>query len=125
MRRRIHINNPGEHAQHGDPYPNPDAATHAEGGQADGADGGLEAGGQTAEVEALQAKVAELESQVEAERNQYLRTLADFQNFRRRNEEQRGELAQFANREIILGMLPVLDNFERALAAADKNQSYE
>jgi molecular chaperone GrpE len=69
--------------------------------------------------------VAELESQVEAERNQYLRTLADFQNFRRRNEEQRGELAQFANRELILGMLPVLDNFERALAAADKNQSYE
>jgi len=78
-----------------------------------------------AEIAALQARVEELEKQVEQERNQYLRTLADFQNFRRRSEEQRGEERQFANRELILALLPVVDNFERALAAAEKNQSYE
>lgn len=77
------------------------------------------------ELEALRARVAELEKQVEQEHAQYLRAMADFQNFRRRHEEQRGEVQQFANREMILALLPIVDNFERALAAADKNQSYE
>lgn len=76
------------------------------------------------EVEGVRTRIAELEKQVEHERNLHLRALADFQNFRRRNEEQRGELGQFANRELILGLLPILDNFERALAAAEKNKSY-
>lgn len=77
------------------------------------------------ELEALRARVAELEKQVEEEHAQYLRAMADFQNFRRRHAEQRGELQQFANREMILALLPIVDNFERALAAAEKNQSYE
>lgn len=77
------------------------------------------------ELEALRARVAELEKQVEQEHAQYLRAMADFQNFRRRHEEQRGEVQQFANREMIMALLPIVDNFERALAAADKNQSYE
>jgi molecular chaperone GrpE len=77
------------------------------------------------EVEALRAEVESLKQQVEQERNQYLRTLADFQNFRRRQDEQRGEVSQFANRELILSLLPILDNFERALAASEQNKSYE
>lgn len=78
-----------------------------------------------AEIESLRAEVERLMQELEDERNQHLRTLADFQNFRRRKEEERGGDRQFANRELILGMLPVLDNFERALAAAERNQSYE
>jgi molecular chaperone GrpE len=88
-------------------------------------EGAEEAENRAQELETLRARVAELEKQVEQEHAQYLRVLADFQNYRRRNEEQRGELQQFANREMILGLLPIVDNFERALAAAEKNQSYE
>ncbi len=74
---------------------------------------------------ALEARIHELEAQLEQERNERLRTMADFQNFRRRSDDQKRDERQFANRELILGLLPILDNFERALAAAEKNQSYE
>ena len=66
-----------------------------------------------------------LEKQVEDEHNLYLRTLADFQNFRRRQEEENRQIRQIANRELILSLLPVIDNFERALSAAEQSQSYE
>jgi molecular chaperone GrpE len=77
------------------------------------------------EIEALRAQVEQLSKDRNNERDQHLRTLADFQNFRRRKEEERGADRQFANRELIIGLLPVLDNFERALAAAETTQSYE
>lgn len=73
----------------------------------------------------LEKRVEQLEKQLEEEHNLYLRTLADFQNFRRRQEEENRQLRQFANRELILALLPILDNFERALAAAEQSQSYE
>jgi len=84
-----------------------------------------EATGADPESDQLRARVAELEKQVETERGNHLRALADFQNYKRRSDEQRGELNQFANRELILGLLPVLDNFERALSAAEQTKSYE
>lgn len=77
------------------------------------------------ETERLKARVAELEKQLDQQQDQHLRAIADFQNTRRRIEEGKNEAIQFANREVILGLLPVLDNFERALAAAEKSQSYE
>ena len=77
------------------------------------------------EADALRARIEELEKQVAEKNEQYLRAMADFQNYRRRSEEQNREARQFANRELILGLLPVLDNFERALAAAETSQSYE
>jgi len=78
-----------------------------------------------AEIDSLRAEVERLTKERDNEREQHLRTLADFQNFRRRKEEERGADRQFANRELIIGLLPVLDNFERALAAAEKSQSYD
>ena len=66
-----------------------------------------------------------LQKQVKEEHDLYLRTLADFQNYRRRQEDESRQLRQFANRELILALLPVLDNFERALTAAEQNQNYD
>lgn len=90
-------------------------------------DGRIEDGPEALEARnaELAARVADLEQQVDQEHAQALRTLADFQNFRRRNEEQRLELVQFANRELALGLLPIIDNLERAMAAAVSSQSYE
>jgi molecular chaperone GrpE len=76
-------------------------------------------------IEELQEEIERLKARVEQEHSQYLRTLAEFQNFRRRSEEQRLDISRYANSEIILGLLPVLDNFERALAASEKSQSFE
>jgi molecular chaperone GrpE len=110
MRRRIRITNP-------------DDQNTEQGGQAGGQStegGGAEqqgAAGQTGADEAA-AQVAELEAKAQEAHDQYLRTLAEFQNFRRRQEEHAKEVAQFANRELVLGLLPIVDNLERALAAA-------
>jgi molecular chaperone GrpE len=45
------------------------------------------------------------------------RTQADFVNFRRRSEQERQEFNSFANANLLLGLLPVLDDLERALDA--------
>jgi molecular chaperone GrpE len=47
------------------------------------------------------------------------------QNYRRRAEEQKRDAAQFAISDFAEGLLPVLDNFDRALASAVKAQSFE
>lgn len=49
---------------------------------------------------------------------QIRRTQADFENYRRRTEERMAVFADEANSQLVLSILPVLDNFERALAAA-------
>ena len=46
----------------------------------------------------------------------YMRLMADFQNFKRRAERERGEIYARANESIVTGLLEVADNFERALA---------
>jgi len=52
--------------------------------------------------------------------NRYLRVMADFDNYRRRTQREKEELAQYASMKLIGELLPVLDNFERALQAAGK-----
>lgn len=47
-----------------------------------------------------------------------LRTTADFENFKKRAAREKGESAQAASFQLLLKLLPVLDNFEMALAAA-------
>ena len=47
-----------------------------------------------------------------------LRVTADFENFKKRAARERIEAAQFANAALLQKLLPILDNFEMALAAA-------
>ncbi|MFN3690167.1 MAG: nucleotide exchange factor GrpE [Fimbriimonadales bacterium] len=80
---------------------------------------------QTTDASALQARIAELEQACEEQKNLYLRTLADFQNYRRRQQEeierQRGLLLE----SLMEDLLPILDNFERALQAAEATRELE
>jgi len=52
-------------------------------------------------------------------KDQYLRAMADMDNLRKRVEREKAEYTQFALSELLLELLGVLDNFERALGAAD------
>src|SRR5689334_1387167 len=56
-------------------------------------------------------------------REQLLRAMADFQNYRKRQEEQCRQLEQFATERLVRELLPVLDNFDRALASIDSAAS--
>lgn len=70
-------------------------------------------------VENLQQQLAEKTALAEDYYNRMLRCQADFDNFRRRTRQEREDLLKYASEKLIIELLPVLDNFERALAAAD------
>ena len=76
-------------------------------------------------------KIAELEKQVEEIKNQvakdkddYIRLMAEFDNFRRRTSQEKLELVSVAAMDTIKGLLPVLDDCERAMSVLkDSNDS--
>lgn len=69
----------------------------------------------------LQNKVAELADKLSAGHNDYLRLMAEFETFRRRSAEERLNLVSTAAADTIKGLLPVLDDCERALQVLDKS----
>ena len=64
----------------------------------------------------LEKQVAELTEKVAKDKDDYIRLMAEFDNFRRRTSQEKLELVSMASTETIKGMLPVLDDCERALA---------
>jgi molecular chaperone GrpE len=53
-------------------------------------------------------------------KDRYLRTLADFENFRKRSEREKQDYFKYAMAGVIKDLLPVLDNFDRALEHAEE-----
>ena len=60
----------------------------------------------------LKQEVAELN-------DKYLRLFAEFDNFKRRTQKERVELLQTAGKDVVVSLLPVLDDFERAIKATE------
>jgi len=61
--------------------------------------------------------LAALEKERDTLKEQLLRTVADFDNYRKRIERERRELSDYAATDVLLELLPIIDNFERALQA--------
>ena len=59
--------------------------------------------------------VAGLREELAAEKDKFLRLFADFENFRKRTARERVDLFRTAGQEVISSLLPVLDDFDRAL----------
>ena len=70
-------------------------------------------------------EIEELKDKAKQANDNYLRAMADLQNFRRRGEEERIRIIRDANERLIKEMLPILDDFDLALDAARKTESYE
>ena len=66
-------------------------------------------------TEELEKKIAELETTVAKDKDDYLRLMAEFDNYRRRTSQEKIELVSMASVETIKGLLPILDDCERAL----------
>lgn len=66
-------------------------------------------------------EIARLKDEVEAEQNKYLRLLADFDNFKRRSQKDKEISTKFRSQSLLTDLLPVLDNFERALTVETKS----
>lgn len=63
----------------------------------------------------LEKKIEELENKVAKDKDDYIRLMAEFDNFRRRTAQEKLELVSMASTDTIKGLLPVLDDCERAL----------
>ena len=68
-----------------------------------------------AKIEELEKKVADLEAKTAKDRDDYIRLMAEFDNYRRRTSQEKLELVSMASTDTIKGLLPVLDDCERAL----------
>ncbi|HWQ36633.1 MAG TPA: nucleotide exchange factor GrpE [Blastocatellia bacterium] len=68
------------------------------------------------EVARLKEENARLQEELRHEHEMHIRNLADFDNWHRRAERERAQAAQAGKRELLLALLGVMDEFERALA---------
>jgi len=75
--------------------------------------------------EAEDAEKEALKKAAEEHYQRYLRTQADFDNFRRRTRQEKEEFAKYASQALIEGLLPIVDNFERAIAASREKSDFE
>jgi molecular chaperone GrpE len=66
------------------------------------------------EMEKLQLEIVALKQQVDEFKNKYLRAIADYQNLEKRVGEERFELMKMANKNLLVKILPFLDNLEKA-----------
>jgi len=80
-----------------------------------------EIGGLKSENEKLNAENASLKEKADEGKNDYLRLMAEFETFRRRNAEEKLSLVSTASSETIKGLLPVLDDCERAMALLESS----
>ena len=76
----------------------------------------MEPGDQESEVEKLTREIGEI-------KDKHLRLYSEFENFRRRTAKERLDLIGTANADLITALLPVLDDFERAMEASEKADS--
>lgn len=81
--------------------------------------------GPSAEIESLKAEIEKLTAERDQINDQLMRALADHQNFRKRMMQERERDRLTATQKLVEDLLPVLDNFERSLAAAESGATVE
>jgi molecular chaperone GrpE len=74
---------------------------------------------------AAYSELDELRKQSDENYQRYLRTQADFDNFRRRARQEKEDFAKYASLKVIEQLLPVVDNFERALASSKDTKDFD
>jgi len=70
----------------------------------------------------LEARAADLSAQLNDVRDQLLRKTADFDNYRKRMNQEKQKAIDFANESLLLDIIPVMDDFERAIQSAETSE---
>lgn len=71
------------------------------------------------------SKEEQLQDQLAAEKDKFMRLFAEFENYKKRTNKERIELFKTASESVMLSMLPVLDDFERALMHIEEDKEAE
>lgn len=80
---------------------------------------------QPAKDETPEDKIAALQAELEKSQKEYLFLMAEFDNYRKRTVKEKAELIKNGGEKAMLGLLPVIDDFERAIDAIDKSSDME
>ena len=64
-------------------------------------------------------KIAELQADLDKEKKEYLFLMAEFDNFRKRTLKEKSEIIKNAGENVLKGLLPIMDDFERGIKAAE------
>lgn len=79
---------------------------------------------QNAENEKTEKQTSKEKEDEEDANTKFIRLMADFQNYRKRADKEKSEIYARANEGIMLGLLTVIDNFERAIEHESKDEKY-
>ena len=74
--------------------------------------------------ERLETRIAELEAENAGLADSLLRKTADFENYRKRMLREKEEFVAYANRELLLDIVSIVDDFERAIRSADESHDF-
>lgn len=117
-----------KHGRHYDQYKKPHQPEPAQDSgstpEVEGADG-VEQAPPTPETESLKLEIERLTAERDQSNEQLVRALADLQNFRKRVMQERERDRLIATQKLVEELLPVLDNFERSIAAAESGATVE
>lgn len=67
----------------------------------------------------------QLKEELAKEKDKFLRLFAEFENYKKRTAKERIDLFKTANQDVMVSMLPVLDDFDRAMAQISKSEDKE
>jgi len=71
------------------------------------------------------AETPSVEEQLAEEKDRYVRLYAEFENYKKRTTKEKMEFFSYANQDMMISMLGVLDDFERALKEISKNENVD
>ncbi len=77
------------------------------------------------EILGLKKTIEKLENELKGTQEKFLRNNAELANFKRRKEEETAQYLKYANENLIMELLPIIDNFERAIKLDDNDLSDE
>jgi len=75
-------------------------------------------------IEDKPSELEQLKNELDESKDKYLRLYSEFENFRRRTAKERLELIKGANEDLLVHLLPVLDDFERAQKAISESEDH-
>ncbi|MBD5284071.1 MAG: nucleotide exchange factor GrpE [Bacteroides sp.] len=70
-------------------------------------------------AETLEDKLSSLQADLDKEKKEYMFLMAEFDNFRKRTLREKSELIKNAGEQVLKGLLPIVDDFERGLKASE------
>ncbi|MFP4268783.1 MAG: nucleotide exchange factor GrpE [Spirochaetaceae bacterium] len=76
-------------------------------------------------IRELEERIQELESENSELKTQYLRKQADFENFRKRMQREKKEAIDYANSNLLLDLVSIIDDFERAIKSSEESRDFE